>query len=333
MTLPPLHPGSALFPSGDDLPLIPACDHYAGNERFLRKALELQAELGPVFDITADCEDGAPRGGEREHLGMILDGITSPANRYRQVGVRIHDHSSPLWREEIEQVVGRAGGTVSHLTIPKVENPRHLEEMLAHLSECARRTSLSRSIPVHVLIESAVAVERVREIAAVPGIRGLDFGLMDFVSSHGGAIPIEGMQSPGQFTHHLIVRAKVEVAAAALAHRLIPAHNVTPSFADAARTAADARTARLEFGFLRMWSVHPVQVRAIVTAMQPDLSLVERAGAILLAARQVAWGPISHEGTLHDRASYRALWQLVQRARRGGMALPPAVERAFFSAD
>ena len=30
----------------------------------MRKSLELQGELGPVFDVTLDCEDGAPVGGE-----------------------------------------------------------------------------------------------------------------------------------------------------------------------------------------------------------------------------------------------------------------------------
>ena len=45
-------------------PDLPVCDHYAGVEPRMTKSLELQAELGPVFDVTLDCEDGAPVGGE-----------------------------------------------------------------------------------------------------------------------------------------------------------------------------------------------------------------------------------------------------------------------------
>jgi hypothetical protein len=41
--------------------VLPAVDHYAGSEKLMRKALELQKELGPIFDITCDCEDGARR--------------------------------------------------------------------------------------------------------------------------------------------------------------------------------------------------------------------------------------------------------------------------------
>ena len=36
-------------------------------------------------------------------------------------------------------------------------------------------------------------------IAATPWVQVLDFGLMDFVSGHHGAIPASAMRSPGQF--------------------------------------------------------------------------------------------------------------------------------------
>ena len=45
-----LHPRQALFDSGEVPPALPVCDHYAGVEVRMRKSLELQGELGPVFD-------------------------------------------------------------------------------------------------------------------------------------------------------------------------------------------------------------------------------------------------------------------------------------------
>ena len=50
--------------------MLPAVDHYAGSEKLMRKAMQLQKELGPIFDITCDCEDGAHAGPEREHAEM-----------------------------------------------------------------------------------------------------------------------------------------------------------------------------------------------------------------------------------------------------------------------
>ena len=46
---------------------LPVCDHYSGVEARMRKSLQLQAEMTQefgacVFDVTLDCEDGAPVG-------------------------------------------------------------------------------------------------------------------------------------------------------------------------------------------------------------------------------------------------------------------------------
>jgi citrate lyase subunit beta/citryl-CoA lyase len=153
---------------------------------------------------------------------------------------------------------------------------------------------------------------------------------MDFVSAHHGAIPAAAMRSPGQFEHALLVRAKGEVVAAALARGVVPAHNVTLDLSSGAQAQADARRARDEFGFLRMWSIHPVQIRAIVDAMQPDRCEVDEAAAILVAAQAADWGPIQHAGKLHDRATYRYYWEVLQKAKVTGVPLPEAAARAFF---
>lgn len=320
-----MHPAQALFGGERPFPVIPSCDHYAGSEALIGKALALQAELGPIFDVTMDCEDGAAAGKEREHAEMVVALQRSAANQHRMAGVRIHDHSHPAWRQDVDIVVRGAGDRCAHLTIPKSTAARQVAEMIDHIRAVARDAGLAREIPVHVLIETHGALREVYEIAALPWVRVLDFGLMDFVSGHQGAIPAAAMRSPGQFEHALIARAKVEIVAAALAAGVVPAHNVTLDIKNPYQTYADARRARLELGFLRMWSVHPGQIRPIVHAMQPDFSEVEQACAILLAAQRASWGPIQHQGQLHDRATYRYYWQLVQRAHLSGQTLPEDV--------
>jgi len=49
---------------------------------------------------------------------------------------------------------------------------------------------------------------------------------------------------------------------------------------------------------------------------------IEDATAILSAARDKDWGPIRHKSKLHDRASYRYYWTVLQRARQTGQMLP-----------
>ena len=54
-----MHPGAALFRGEKPFPVIPSCDHYAGSEKLMFRALELQDSIGPAFDLTRDCKDGA----------------------------------------------------------------------------------------------------------------------------------------------------------------------------------------------------------------------------------------------------------------------------------
>ncbi len=325
-----LHPAAVLVQGAKSFPALAACEHYAGPEKLIARSLALQAELGPLFDLTCDCEDGAPAGHEGEHAEMVAAAILGGDNRHGRVGARIHDVRHPHWRDDLEIIVGRAGSRVAYIVLPKSDCADDALTQIAAIDDIRKRRGIAREIPVHVLIETPGALHEAWRIAALPHVESLDFGLMDFVSGHHGAIPAAAMQSPGQFEHPLIVRAKCAIAAAALGNGVVPAHNVTTDIRDPAVVRGDARRARLEFGYLRMWSIHPSQILPIVEAMRPDFAEVDEAAAILSAAQDADWGPIRHEARLHDRASYRYYWELLQRARATGMDLPVESRRRFF---
>lgn len=327
-----LHPAQVLFAGEKPFPALPAVDHYAGAEKLMLKALKLQQELGPVFDITCDCEDGAAAGAEAEHAHMVVEMVNGAENHYDRVGARIHDITHPHWQRDLEILVGGAGHRLAFVTLPKVRSVADAATQINELRRVEAACSLARALPVHVLIETHGALREAWEIAALEGVESLDFGLMDFVSGHHGAIPGSAMKSPGQFEHPLIVRAKADIAAAALANGVVPSHNVTTELRDVAVIRHDADRARREFGYLRMWSIHPNQILPIVAAMQPDFTEVEEAVEILISAQDTAWGPIQHKGRLHDRASYRYYWELLQRARHTGVELPHEIRQRFFGA-
>ena len=325
-----VHPSEALFKGEKPFPVIPSCEHFAGSEKLIVKALELQARLGPIFDITCDCEDGAQAGKEKEHAEMVVRVLDSPANKLRMAGVRIHDYTHPAWKQDVDVVVSGAGGALAYITIPKATAATQVAEMIIHVEQVAAKHGIRRQIPIHALVETHGALHDAAEIARLPGMQVLDFGLMDFVSGHHGAIPAAAMRSPGQFEHKLLARAKTEVVAAALAHGVIPAHNVTLDLKNTYQTYQDAWRARHEFGFLRMWSIYPAQIQPIVDAMKPDYSEVQDAAAILLAAQAAEWGPIQYAGELHDRATYRYFWEILQKAKVTGVTLPEDAAKAFF---
>ncbi len=324
--------------------MLPVCDHYSGVEARMVKSLQLQAEMTEefgacVFDVTLDCEDGAPVGGEGDHANMVValaNAAQAAPNLVakglsRRIGVRVHAVDHAQFSADVRTVVGSAGAALSYLMVPKVESLRDVE--LAVPAMDAAMAQGAALLPLHVLIEPPAAVHRAFEIAAHPRVQSLRFGLMDFVSSHGGAIPSTAMgvrsaddaSTLDQFHHPLVLRAKLDIASACHAYGKVPSHCVVTEFKDTTALRRAARTASRALGYTRMWSIHPDQIRTIVEAMAPDEDEIALAAHIVQAAEQAEWAPISVDGKLHDRASYRYFWQVLERAHQTGRVLPSAV--------
>lgn len=322
------HPRDVLLGAQAGSVQLPVCDHYSGVEVRMRKSLQLQAEMTQeygtcVFDVTLDCEDGAPVGGEAEHAALVTELALAAAPDAR-VAVRVHPVDHPSFDADVAHIVGRAGHRLVHLMVPKVESVQDVQRAAAALDAAG-----APGLPLQVLIESPAAVHRAFDIAAHPRVQSLSFGLMDFVSAHGGAIPSDGMGAQGQFTHPLVVRAKLDISSACHAHGKVPSHCVVTEFSDVDAMRNAARQAARELGYTRMWSIHPAQIRPILEAMAPTEAEIERASDIVLAAHAAQWAPISHAGQLHDRASYRFFWQVLERAHQTGRALSPAIHDFF----
>jgi citrate lyase subunit beta / citryl-CoA lyase len=325
------HPNVALKPPGAIPPLLPACAHYAGNEKFIRKVAAIRVEKTLAFDITCDCEDGAPVGKEREHVRHIAALIDELSQNGERFGVRIHDITTPHWLDEIDVLVSTLTTKLAYLTFPKIDNVGALNRKLAHLRAVEKKAGMTTHIPVHAMIESQEGVHNVNEIAATKGVQAIDFGVMDFVSDHAGAIPPTALKSPAQFDHVLMRKARSEIVAAALRHGKVPADSVTIEFTKTNAAFDDATRARNEFGYLRKYSVHPDQIEQILRGMLPSADELSFACGVLVAGANAQWGPIRFQDELHDRASFRYFWQLVQRARASGLALSRDAEHAFFT--
>lgn len=328
MTAQLVHPAQVLLDAQGGARRLPVCDHYSGVEVRMRKSLQLQQELMAeyghcVFDVTLDCEDGAPVGREREHAELVAR-LAQEAAAGARVAARVHTVDHPAFADDIAIIAGQAGHRLSHIMLPKVES---VDDVLR--AERALAAAGCDQLPLHALIESPGAVHRAFDIAAHPRIQSLSFGLMDFVSAHGGAIPASGMTSQGQFEHPLVVRAKLEIAAACHANGKVPSHCVVTEFSDAAAMQAAARRAAEEFGYTRMWSIHPAQIRPILAAFAPGEAEIARATRIISAAVRADWAPISEDGVLHDRASYRYFWQVLERAHQTGRVLPEEAQSWF----
>ena len=325
-----VHPRDALFDAGEAAAVaLPVCDHYAGVEARMRKSLELQAEMGPVFDVTLDNEDGAPVGGEIDQAQLIAELLAGPLNRHGRVGVRLLPVGHARF-EDVAAIVLGAAVAPAYLMLPKPQG-------LAEVQRAAQVIDAlgGAAVPLHALVETHGALREVFAIAVHPRIESLSFGLMDFVSAHRGAIPLSAMGAGGQFDHPLIVRAKLEIAAACHACGKVPSHCVVTELKDMRALQSAAERACRLLGYTRMWSIHPAQIRPIVDAFAPTTAEVDLAIEIIGAAQAAGWEPIRHRDTRHDRARYRYFWQVIERAQRtsfhGGPQLPAELRQAWFA--
>jgi len=119
------HPRDVLLGAQAAARALPVCDHYSGVEARMRKSLQLQAELHQEFgvgvmDVTLDCEDGAPVGGEAEHALLVTE-LALAADPLARVAVRVHAVGHPAFEADIQTMVGLAAGRWCHIMLPKAE--------------------------------------------------------------------------------------------------------------------------------------------------------------------------------------------------------------------
>jgi citrate lyase subunit beta / citryl-CoA lyase len=348
------HPRTVLLDAQGAAGLLPVCDHYSGVEARMVKSLQLQADMlqefgACVFDVTLDCEDGAPVGGESDHANMVAAlAIAAQATPdlvarglKRRVGVRVHAVGHAVFEQDVETIVRGAAKSLSYVMVPKVETVDDVNRAAEAIDAASSVADSGARLPLHVLIESPAAVHRAFDIAAHPRVESLSFGLMDFVSAHAGAIPSSAMgvrpttdtQSMDQFHHPLVLRAKTEISSACHAFGKVPSHCVVTEFRDTATLARAAKMAANSLGFTRMWSIHPDQIRVILAAFSPDHAEVELAAEIVDLAQARDWAPVSMAGKLHDRASFRYFWQVLERAHQTGVSMPESAKPYFFATD
>src|SRR3954466_10213086 len=132
-----MHPRDFLLTAQARTGALPVCDHYSGVEARMRKSLQLQQELTQefgacVFDVTLDCEDGAPVGGEAEHAALVVE-LALVAPRNARVAVRVHPVDHPAFESDIATIAGRAGHRLVHVMLPKVERVEDVERAVRAL--------------------------------------------------------------------------------------------------------------------------------------------------------------------------------------------------------
>ncbi len=235
--------------------------------------------------VVCDLEDAVSPERKPEALEWVADWLAGDA----RACVRTNAPGTTELVGELARLRGLPG--LVAVVVPKAEDPAELERIHRHLDA-----------PVVALIESAVGVARVVELAAAPGVSRLGFGHLDYSVDIGSGSGREAM---------LAARSAV-VLASRLAELAGPFDGVTPELDDVDRVADDA-TYALELGFTGKLLIHPRQVAPARRTFTPSMEEVDWAQRVVAASEQA--GAVRVDGAMVDAPVVARAWRLLRRNR------------------
>lgn len=228
----------------------------------VHKAIQSGADavIVDLEDAVADCDKEVARDKLCEAAGYGANIV-----RINARGTRWHD----------SDLSALADHPAIAVMLPKADEPKAVADLIGRLD----------GRPVIALIESAKGLQQAGAIAAVPGVRRLAFGSVDFCADLGCAHEREIL---------LPVRSAL-VIASRIAGIEPPLDGVTLQWKDVGAVFDDALNAR-KLGMTGKLCVHPRQVSEVRRAFQPTETEFDWAQRVLAAGE----GAVAVDGEMVD---------------------------------
>ncbi|MBA2637565.1 MAG: CoA ester lyase [Solirubrobacterales bacterium] len=313
--------------------------------------LERAPSLGADI-VMLDLEDAvAPDDKERARIN-IIDALRELDWSACSVSLRINGLDTHWCYRDVIDVVEAVGDKIDTIMIPKASGKGDIHLVATLLSQIEEARGLERRIGIAVLIETAIGMVNVDEIAtAAPDrMEAMVFGVADYAASivsHTASIggvdenyavltdkpedDDEGARERhwGDQWHYPLAR----IAVTCRAHGLRPIDGPYGDFTDPDGYLASARRAAV-LGYEGKWAIHPSQIELANEVYTPSDRLIKKTRKIKSAMREAAAegkGAVSVDGRLIDAASIRMaenlLAKLEQIEERNQQ--PPAEPRAL----
>ncbi|MBZ2187532.1 CoA ester lyase [Alcanivorax sp. JB21] len=249
------------------------------------RALESGADV-----VIVDLEDAvapADKNSARQAFAAFLR-----THHGAKVAVRINGGDTPWFEDDLALV--RQHGGLRALVLPKTESAYHVA--------AARFPSL----PVWPLIESAIGLRALAEIARTEGVEHLSYGGLD--------LGVDLGLTPGSPAARRIVDAvRYDLLLHARAAGLpAPLETVCTEFNDADVVHQTARQAR-DMGFAGMLCIHPKQIAPAHAGFGHDPAEVDWARRVLAGAAEHGAGAFQLDGRMVDAPVIRRAQQIMAR--------------------
>ena len=282
----------------------------------LEKAGELGADIAML-----DLEDAVAPDDKAQARRNVIDALNELDFSSCSISVRINGLDTHYCYRDIVDVVEQAGEHVDTILIPKVSCAGDVHLVGTLLSQIESATGLERQIGISVLIETAMGMVNVDEIASAcpERMEAMVFGVADYAASiQSHTTSIGGIDSNysvgpdlGDQWHYPLSR----IAVTARAHGLRPIDGPYGDFTDPEGYLQSARRAAV-LGYEGKWAIHPSQIPLANEVFTPHDHLIERTHRIIAAMREAALngkGAVSLDGRLIDAASIRMAENLLAK--------------------
>src|SRR5215216_687001 len=267
------------------------------NEKMVAKA----ADIATKTDILlGNLEDAVPVDRkEAAREGLITVGREMDLGQ-TALWTRVNALESPWVLDDLTQVVMEIGDRLEVVMVPKVEGPWDIHYVDRLLAQLEARAGLSRPILIHAILETALGVANLEEIAAAsPRMQGMSFGPADLAASRrmkttrvGGGHPgylvrqdptgddlTEGRTTYQQDLWHYTIARMVDACAA---NDILPFYGPFGDIKDVVACEDQFRNAFL-LGCVGAWSLHPVQIDIARKVFSPDPADVSHAKEVVEA--------------------------------------------------
>jgi citrate lyase subunit beta / citryl-CoA lyase len=294
------------------LPPRRSCLSVPGSsERMLAKAPSLGAD-----ELVLDLEDAVVAAEKDSARELVLRSLAGEPFSAQSASVRVNAPRT-RWCHADLIALAEAPAPPAAVVVPKVEGAGDIAFVGRLLDGAEQASGRERPLRVQALVETAVGLSRIAEIAAADErLEALIIGYADLAASLGrsaaGGADLDGWR-PAQ--------EAVLVAARANGLQAIdgPCLRVTADedFIAAATRARDA-------GFDGKWAIHPSQIAPLNAIFTPSEHELERARAVLAALgeaeRERGAGAVALDGEMLDEAVRVAALRTLARMPANGAA-------------
>jgi malyl-CoA/(S)-citramalyl-CoA lyase len=292
------------------------------NEKMVAKA----ADIATKTDILlGNLEDAIPVDRkEAARNGLIEVGKTIELGD-TQLWTRVNALESPWVLDDLTQIVEAIGDRLDVVMVPKVEGPWDIHYVDRLLAQLEARAELERPILIHAILETALGVANVEEIAtASPRMQGMSLGPADLAASRrmkttrvGGGHPgYTVLGDPGgertaaqQDLWHYTLGRMVDACAAS---GILPFYGPFGDIRDVEGCEAQFRAAYL-MGCVGAWSLHPAQLDVARKVFSPDPDEVAFAKKVIDAIPD-GRGVHMIDGKMQDDATWKQCRVMVDLA-------------------